>query len=247
MNGVSREAIVSSLRREGYCLLSGFAADVAESLRREHQRIFEERLVGVAFAEPGDGEQIYSSTVETLQELGLDNLARCLGADWFADVAARYFRAAPDAIGEAELVSFTLDGPKESLDNPGNHWPHWDPYLSLRLMLYVSDVTRENGAVEIKPGTHRDNHRRRMHEWRAGMEYAGRPICAGDDIAFQPVEARAGSVILFDTSITHRRGLVAEGRERRVAFNYLEAPLGRLHREGEAYALVPAALRDIHF
>jgi len=247
VNEVSREEIVSGLRRDGYVLLPGFAGDVAEGLRREHRRIFAERPAGIAFAEPGDGERICSSTIETLHGLGLDTLARCLGAEWFADIAARYFRAAPDAIGEAGLVSFTLDGPKTSLDNPGNHWTHWDPYLSLRLMVYVSDVTRENGAIEIKPGTHRDNHRRRLHEWRAGMDYADRPVCAGGDSAFQPIEARAGSVILFDTSITHRRGLVAEGRERRVAFNYLEAPLGRMHREGAAYDFVPAALRETHF
>ena len=247
MSRTSNDEIVSHLRGDGYFLLPGFAHDLSAQLEREHQCIFEQARAGVSKAEAADGERICSSTIATLSDLGLDNLARVLGVKWFVEVARQYFQAMPDDIGEGEIVSFAWDGSEQDPDKPGNHWMHWDPFLSLRLMLYVSDVTRENGAIEIKPGTHHDNHRQRLLERRACIEYADRPVCAGRDIPFVPIEAPAGTLIVFDTSLTHRRGRVAAGRERRVAFNYLEAPLGTMHREGRRYESTPTALLERHF
>ncbi|MGX1305992.1 hypothetical protein AB7M35_000712 [Amorphus suaedae] len=232
-------SLLASLRRDGVVVLPALHGGAVEALLDEHRRATSGALAAIKPPHEMDGERIFAATTADLATAGLRHLVGALAPDWFADLAAAYFgQPAPQRV---EFVSLAVDSPKRDVDGAGNHHAHWDPTLCLRLMLYVSDVDVESGALAVKRGTHHDNHRIRLAEWRDGLEYSERPVCAGADLPFEDIDGPAGTVLVFDTSITHRRGLLAEGRSRRVAFGHAHSDLAWQQLEGIPYAAVDVA------
>ncbi|MFT5369293.1 MAG: ectoine hydroxylase [Candidatus Latescibacterota bacterium] len=80
--------------------------------------------------------------------------------------------------------------------------PH--PRLSLKISYWLSDVdTRENGAMEIIPGSHKLD---------------GKPTESDTGEGVFPVCVKAGSAVLFDRRMWHRRGTNTSDVTRRVLF-----------------------------
>jgi ectoine hydroxylase-related dioxygenase (phytanoyl-CoA dioxygenase family) len=77
---------------------------------------------------------------------------------------------------------------------------HLNGYLaSLNTLICIDDFTAENGGTIVAPGTH---------------QRAERPSDAFLEAASQPVEAPAGSVIVFDSTLWHAAGRNASDRDR---------------------------------
>lgn len=77
---------------------------------------------------------------------------------------------------------------------------HLNGYMaSLNTLFCIDDFTAENGGTIVVPGTH---------------QRAERPSDAFLESAAQPVEAPAGSVIVFDSTLWHAAGRNASDRDR---------------------------------
>lgn len=93
--------------------------------------------------------------------------------------------------------------------------PHFDRIPTLKFMLYVNDLTNENGAFCLSPGSHhwvneRLGSNRRSHGSKGFLEASRNiPMYIKDRIV--PVEGKMGTVIIFNTDCIHHQGIVQEG------------------------------------
>ncbi|MGJ3257333.1 MAG: phytanoyl-CoA dioxygenase family protein [Alcanivorax sp.] len=236
---IDLQQAAESLRRDGLVVFPGLYLDMSETLLREHKQCFSGSLTGIKLAPPMDGEKILPAREVDLLENNLTTLHRSLFPDWFSQLGARYFHSQES---RNDFASICYDTFKHDRLGPGNHHPHWDPTLSLRLMVYVSDVTEKNGAIEVKPGTHFSNHAARLNQWENSIPYADPCSCSGADEPYQSIQGGTGTVIVFDVSLTHRKGIVAQGEDRRVAFSHIHSPLAQHQLAGTPFHAIPQSL-----
>lgn len=93
---------------------------------------------------------------------------------------------------------------------------HTDRFHMFKYMIYLHDVNAASGAMVAAPGRHRELAQKRLDWLASGRPYEKRPNIL-DDIDFElvPIEASAGSVLVFDTDVPHKAGHVRKGLERR--------------------------------
>lgn len=117
--------------------------------------------------------------------------------------------------------------------------PHLDKIHTLKFFVYLTDTTAENGAIAVVPGSHHANrqHRLRCLENDTDFRTVSNLV---QGIMPQPVEAPAGTLIVFETDITHTAGHVRSGHERRVLRGHTRtvAEMKRLGLAGEAEGII---------
>ncbi|UCH49817.1 MAG: phytanoyl-CoA dioxygenase family protein [Betaproteobacteria bacterium] len=95
---------------------------------------------------------------------------------------------------------------------------HYDRLLTLKFFIYLLDTSKENGAFECVPGTHKSVEATRAYYVKRGVRLFDLPNFQlpaeiGDPIA---MEGAAGTMLVFTTDIVHQGGVVSEGHERWV-------------------------------
>ena len=103
-----------------------------------------------------------------------------------------------------------------------NGWLHFDRSNSLKFFIYLTDIDKTNGAFSVSPGSRSKGKELRESAWSAGnyeevlnridLDYPE----LKDDFPFEPVEAKAGTLIVFDTDTFHKGGECEEGKSRLV-------------------------------
>jgi ectoine hydroxylase-related dioxygenase (phytanoyl-CoA dioxygenase family) len=197
------------LGRLGYCLVAG-ALD-PERLAAVRDRLVEqaagEVAAGVAYLDTGGRNQRVWNLVNK-------------GAD-FTDllVDPLYVEMITHVLGEGWLVSSST----ANIAGPGGHpmYLHadqgyvprpWPPYpLVANLAWLVDEFSDANGATRVVPGS---------HLWERGV---GR----GEEPPTVPVEAPAGSALVFDGRLLHGTGANRTDARRHVILNYACRPFLR--------------------
>ncbi len=109
---------------------------------------------------------------------------------------------------------------------------HFDAYSTLKFMVYLWDTDIDCGPFEVVPGSHRENIGRRLDQIMAGKSYED---LVSDlpyrDIQTLPVAGPAGTMIVFDTDISHRAGFCTAGRKRRLIRAHTDSMPTRLLRQ----------------
>lgn len=82
---------------------------------------------------------------------------------------------------------------------------HFDVTPTLKFFLYLNDINRDNGAFWCVPGSHHDVAKiRKQHENEISYEdrqFTRHPDRDGEAV---PIEAPAGSLIVFSTEVLNR-------------------------------------------
>ncbi len=116
---------------------------------------------------------------------------------------------------------------------------HFDVQETLKFFLYLNDVTVDNGAFSCVPGS--IDHTRRVRAENGGqLSYENREYSRQHpykEAEVVPVEAPAGTLIVFTTEVWHRAGRVSQG-ERRVMRGHTRA---RVKPRGPAKAKTGSA------
>lgn len=95
---------------------------------------------------------------------------------------------------------------------------HFDREQSLKFFIYLKETTKNDGAFEYVPGSHREGRYRANYHLATGTPLQQLPNDIPEDEIFNPVtmEGKAGDLIIFDPDGFHRGGVVGEGGERMV-------------------------------
>ena len=94
---------------------------------------------------------------------------------------------------------------------------HFDVVKTLKFFLYLNDVTTTNGAFSCIPGSHKQSKQIRQ-KFGNEISYVNRHLTRQldyKDDQIMPIEGKAGDLIIFNTDVWHRAGIVSKG-ERRV-------------------------------
>ena len=200
------------------CLRQAFSPDEMPEITQAADQVWREDRGG----QPDDGQHQGLAPFAELNPRLLD-----LAED------DRIFQVVADLLGDDFLWSGS-EGNKEGRTEKGEHNWHADrpgsaetEYRRLKVMLYLTPTTKEQGALRVIPGSHRMP----FHEWlwplqnhhfkdgTIGDSFGAR----GEDIPSCAVETTPGDVVFFHHSLFH----AAYGKfpERRyVAFKFVTRP-----------------------
>ena len=103
-----------------------------------------------------------------------------------------------------------------------NGWLHFDRGWRLKFFIYLTDIDESSGAFSCSPKSRSTGEHLRAEAWRAGnYEHVKNRIELDypelvDTFPPVPIEAKAGSMVVFDTNTFHKGGKTEEGKERLV-------------------------------
>lgn len=115
--------------------------------------------------------------------------------------------------------NYCLDAIYSTVDTPqSNHIaqkPHFDRIPTLKFMLYVNDLTDDNGGFRLSPGSHHYVSREfpKPRPPHGDLVYFEKTRQIPDYINknLQTISGFAGTVIIFDTDCIHHQGIVKNG------------------------------------
>lgn len=104
-----------------------------------------------------------------------------------------------------------------------NGWLHFDRNNCLKFFIYLTDIDKTNGAFSCSVGSRSKGEELRKKAWinnsnygevknRINLDYP----TLSDTYPSEPIEAKAGTLIVFDTDTFHKGGECEEGKERLV-------------------------------
>ncbi|MAY83258.1 MAG: hypothetical protein CMP59_03915 [Flavobacteriales bacterium] len=95
---------------------------------------------------------------------------------------------------------------------------HYDKLSTLKFFLYLNDIDKSNGAFEAVPGSHKLAQSIMEFYRKRGKKLAKLPNRELPEELQNavPMEAKAGSLIVFTTDTYHRAGRVEKGKNRMI-------------------------------
>jgi hypothetical protein len=159
-----------------------------------------------------DGQVIRLNANHSLFPIDFPSLSATFNGDLIRSVAHSYY--SPHKFSFNELIFITNE-----FECSANILPwHFDRIQSLKFWFYLTDTTKENGALEYCPGTHWEGRYRAGFHLSQGCPVKNIPNDIDESLIRNPVtiEAKAGDLIIFDADGFHRGGIVQPGKERRV-------------------------------
>ena len=199
------------IRRVGYTVVdAGFSAEELDTIREKIDRIYEQQVAEIG----GD---------ERLKSMNDANLARALLGydDYFLKLAAH-----PAIIAVCDRLLgeyYTLMSQNAIINRPSDehyqvtwhrdlnyqHWVSTRP-LALSALYAIDDFNVETGGTMVIPASHHS-------EVFPSAEFV--------EAHALTVDARAGSILLFDAMVYHRSGTNRSGRPRRAVNHIYTLPL----------------------
>jgi hypothetical protein len=142
--------------------------------------------------------------------------------DWGLD--ARLVDPCKDLTGENELVLFTEKVNFKRARKGGpiilhQDYPYWAPFAKVArdvvtAMIFLDGATRENGCLEVVPGTHKEGV---QQTWQNdGFKNREIDTTKFDMNRLVPLEVPAGSVAFFGSLLVHRSLPNTSGSDRRA-------------------------------
>jgi ectoine hydroxylase-related dioxygenase (phytanoyl-CoA dioxygenase family) len=149
-----------------------------------------------------------------------------------------------DVVGEPEIALFTekLNLKRARVGGPivlHQDYPYWvdvaeEPARVGTAMLFVDDANRDNGTLEVVPGSHREGEQaRRQADGFGSFEM---DPASYDEARLVALEVPAGSVVFFGPLLVHRSLPNRSDQDRRaLLFSY--QPAGYRHMRDATYRM----------
>lgn len=126
----------------------------------------------------------------------------------FRNVVQAYFREAFEFPAKCYITETYPDTDKKQLP----YRPHFDDVHWLKFFLYLTDVRKHGGALEVVPGTHKNNRHFREAQIAEGVSYDTMDLTpkVGFGKKAIPILTDLGDLIIFDTDLSHHAGAGGE-------------------------------------
>jgi len=207
--------IVNAVKSDGIVVLEGFfAGEKLAALNAEFSLLFEGPSEGVHThhkteyldAKHVDPHKLDRNRFPTLSSLADDPVLRRSAEDYFQK-----------PIIYPHKIFATWSTGTEEVPQKLPFVAHTDRFQMFKYMIYLHDVTAENGAMAAAAGEQKKLAQTRLDWIASGKPYEQRPnILPENAFDLKPVEARAGSVLVFDTDTPHKAGKALPGQQRRA-------------------------------
>lgn len=228
-----KEALQTKLRRDGILIFPSFYSyEEVDALKRELRLAAGE--LSIQEVNRG-GDCIYPLLSSTLSADDYPLIHKFFHHPLLNDLVDSYFE--PSQISRTHLGSWVQSTAHDEKVE-GNHHSHWDPGLCVKALLYLSPADKGTGAFEYYPATHLNNHRIRLQCWKDGTEMLGLNDNKPAE-GFSVAKGDTGTCVLFDTSLSHKRGLLNEEFSREALFRLFDTKVSEQIVGGETYSSNP--------
>ena len=208
----SLSTISDKLSKDGYfvyknCVTSVHLNDLNKDFGRITRSPFPECCKSLGL-DVGTG---VSLTFDDSKHELLNNTQKFFKQDWMQDVSNAFW-GKKLKINKDIYVMHELPGTQHIAQDI-----HFDVQQTLKFFIYLNDVTATNGAFCCVPGSHKKTEEIRLNHG-SKLNYENRHLTRQLDYNQDqviPIEGEAGDLIIFNTDVWHRAGLVKEG-ERKV-------------------------------
>jgi hypothetical protein len=217
---------LNSINEKGYALIPNFlGSNEVKNLKNSLFKIYSNYRLGDQIEIPGMSTPKQYSTGKSMRIYPpaycnfseIENFKK----DWLTQLTDAFFEGANNK-GLQVFSSYETLSYREVNELPRNSHMHVDPYHSLKFFSYLTDTTKENGALQLIPGT----------SWigkKIRKENSINELLTSDLYTFKKsnyynsdlekettfIEGKAGDLIILDTDTVHCGGiLVKPGLER---------------------------------
>ena len=101
-----------------------------------------------------------------------------------------------------------------------NGWLHFDKHWRLKFFIYLTDIDKSSGAFNCSVGSRPNGRKLRQQIWGTQQRDQNRIDLDYPELLSEypcePVEASAGTLIVFDTDTFHKGGKCDEGKQRLI-------------------------------
>lgn len=145
------------------------------------------------------------------------SLINAFNRPWMKELSSKY--TGKNSYGDNVYATY------DYLSNKGlarNGWLHFDRSHCFKYFIYLTDTTQDSGAFSCSPGSRLEGKQLRENAWKAKnydnvknrieLDY---PVLLKEYPTI-PVEAKKGTLIIFDSDCFHKGGEVKEKEERLV-------------------------------
>jgi hypothetical protein len=215
-NANNKDGIISSLAKYGIAIIHNYV----DSSRLEKLREESMDLLGV---KTKDRLEIDESA---MQRMALSNfnakkyptMASLTNDEIFEHVTKDFFHPYSHQL---ENIYIHRDVNKMAFNSV---W-HIDPMITVKFYVYLNDVDKTNGAFKYNLGSHREGYYRLMYKRHTGDTHPTFGIPEDEILNAIDVEAKAGSMLIFNPMGTHSAGKIEKGKERSVIrYHYTTVP-----------------------
>ena len=238
----------TKLERDGFVLRErAFTAEECGSIARECEQLGAELLA----AKRNTKHVVGSYMFERHEGYGInikwepDSPDLLMGVEPFAHFSeplknwgydARLLDPCRDMIGRDDIVLFTEKINYKRANKGGpiilhQDYPYWAAFTSIAsrvvtAMLFLDEATRQNGCLEVAPGTHNKGEQKRWQT--SGLRNREMDSDTFDTSQLVPLEVPAGSAVFFNAFLVHR-SLPNTSEHDRRALLYSYQPAGNPH------------------
>lgn len=210
----STVTMLETLKSEGVFKIDSFyPAAIVEELYKETMTLIDKKAGDYEF-----GKNLRGGDISKFKDYPV--IYAAFSAKWMKDLNGAY-------VGNNNNYCKEIYATYDYLNTKGlgrNGYLHFDRFWAFKFFIYLTDIDKTNGAFSCVPGSHIKGKELREGAWNATHNYAAvknRILYDYDNMKeyetmIEPVEAKAGTVIVFDTDVFHMGGKVEDGKKRLV-------------------------------
>lgn len=211
----SIKAILSVLNEQGIAVLPDLVEKhMLIQLNSEFERIFKARVsLGFNVTEREEGDTV-AIVRNRLSSKDYPAISEIFSSSLMVEIARGYY-GSEERLALNHQIYANLN---RGTDRPVSGLPfvpHFDKIHTLKFFIYLSDTSKENGAMGVIPGSHIANRKHRIFCLKRDGDFRNvmNIVDASETV---PVEGSAGTLLIFSTDTTHGAGHVRSGSERRI-------------------------------
>lgn len=212
----NQDNILQELNDKGVYVIDSFiTGDELAILNKEYDTILSTENLGMVPMEYSIGKRVVVYKKD-YDKSSFPGLTRFFYNNDFEQLAKSYLKDEIDLNKEIFVVKDVV-GSKHIANDL-----HYDVLKTFKYFLYLTDTTTKNGAFTCVPGSHKrtaEYRKDKGNQINFNNRYMSRDLEINDFPPEIPIEGKAGTLIIFDTDVWHRGGIVSEG-ERRVMIGH---------------------------